>query len=110
MFLKQHRLDRKSFTEYFKCGARSHNQLVTMVRSPSPNDHSLFRVAVSVSKKVFKKAVDRNRLRRRLYAIMKRRHQEEPLSGIYILIAKPLSASATYEALEEAVTNLLKKG
>ena len=64
MFKKTERLNRTAFSAYFKIGQRYHTDYFTLVHSPAP----VKAVAVVVGKKVFKGAVDRNMLRRRVYA------------------------------------------
>lgn len=86
MFKKSERLNRIKFTEYFKRGQRFHSENFTLIFTPAP----LRSTAVVVGKKVFKSAVDRNTLRRRVYAAI-RSHLERDgtTSGIYIIISKP---------------------
>ena len=62
--------------------------------------------AVSVSKKVSKKAVERNRVRRRVYSVLK---DLLPSRGLYLFVAKSGAVSAKGEALQHEIRNLLKE-
>lgn len=81
-------------------GKRSHGLLFQLVCASHPTFHA----SVVVPKKVEKSAVRRNRLRRRAYDILRRLHPKE---GVYILIAKPSAASASYSALKDDIEALL---
>ena len=101
MFKKTERLNRTAFTKYFKVGRRSHTDDFTLIYSPAP----VRGVAVVVGKKVFKGAVDRNTLRRRIYAAA--RIILEDTTGVYLIIAKPNAKNLTQSAVAPAITSLL---
>ena len=67
------------------------------------------RLAVSVSKKVSKKAVIRNRVRRRAYAASSTLIEQLP-ARYFLLIAKPGSTKVRGKELKEELAELLKKG
>jgi ribonuclease P protein component len=71
---------------------------------------STYRIAVVVSRKVHKSAVVRNRIRRRIYEIV--RCQESRIAGSYDLIFTIYSdqlAEMPYEQLSETITEKLEK-
>ena len=104
MFSAKERLSRTAFTEYFKVGRRFQTPLLTLVYSPAPT----LKVSTVVGKKVSKLAVGRNRIRRRLYAGMRRSFTETGItSGSYIVIAKPAAAGYSRVALAAELTTLL---
>ncbi len=104
MFSKNERLDRTEFTRYFKIGKRTHSDHFTLVYSSAP----LRAVAVVVGKKVHKHAVDRNTLRRRVYAAARRVLDiETGVTGIYIIIGKPTAKTLTQTAIEPEIKTLL---
>jgi ribonuclease P protein component len=104
MFKKAERLSRTLFTEYFKIGRRYHTDNFTLVYSPSP----LRAVAVVVGKKVFKGAVDRNTLRRRVYAAVRSElDMKNVTGGMYIIICKPPAKNLTQTAVLPEVAALL---
>ena len=80
----------------------------TIVTHSSPT----LKVAVVVGKKVSKKAVTRNSLRRRLYGILETLRQQQKLTGVFIIIAKPevtkLTKKAFTTTLLEEVGRVLK--
>lgn len=107
MLKKNERLSRSQFNVSFKGGRRCHSPLLTLIHSPSLN-HS-FHGAVVVSKKVYKSAVKRNRLRRRLYSVLYNTKVSTQVEGTFIVIVKPSSATAPYREIKEELVSLLKK-
>lgn len=104
MFKKSERLNRIKFTEYFKIGRRFHSDNFTLIFTPTP----LRATAVVVGKKVFKSAVDRNTLRRRVYAALRLHlEQEHTSTGIYIIISKPSAKNLTKAAIPIELGTLL---
>ena len=104
MFKKTERLGRAAFTNYFKIGRRFQSEYFTLVFTPAP----LRAVAVVVGKKVHKQAVDRNTLRRRVYAAARTEMEATvTTNGIYIIIAKPTAKNLTQTAIAPAVASLL---
>ena len=104
MFTAKERLGRADFTQYFKTERRFQTPALTLVYSPGV----AFGVSAVVGKKVSKLAVGRNRIRRRIYAAMRRSFTERSVTtGVYIVVAKPGAATYTREALERELTALL---
>ena len=93
MLKKTERLNRPAFSLHFSKGRRSHGTYITTIVSPT----EAFLCSVVVGKKVSKKAVVRNSIRRRLYGIIEKHRKQTLLRGAYIIIAKP------------AITKLSKK-
>lgn len=86
MLSKKERLTRALFDRSFSIGKRYHCPSVQLIVNHSDTFHG----SVVVGKKVYKKAVDRNRLRRRLYAVLYQWNKErKSTGGTFILIAKP---------------------
>ena len=106
MLKKRERLTKQAFDTSFKTGRRHHSTFLQIIHDK--ND-SAFHGAVVVGKKVYKRAVDRNRLRRQLYGILYRTHQEQTLSGTYILIAKPPIKNTPRKQISEIVRHLVTK-
>lgn len=105
MLAKKQRLTKEEFDRFFSLGKRYHHPLFTLIHSSGNEFHG----AVVVGKKVFKKAVDRNRLRRRLYNILYRRQQEDGLKGVYIVLTKPESGKVSFSELKSGMEGLLAK-
>jgi ribonuclease P protein component len=103
MLKKAHRLNRTAFSSYFSSGKRSHGTYLTIIYQPST---TLLSAAV-VGKKVSKKAVLRNRVRRRLYSVVERSLLTAGKTGVFILVAKPSIASLSRLEFVEKVSEEL---
>ncbi len=84
MLQKKARLDRKAFDHHFKVGKRLHSTLFQAIVSESRESHG----SAVVGKKVAKRAVDRNKLRRRMYGVLYPYLKSETKPQTVILIAK----------------------
>ncbi|MCA9363622.1 ribonuclease P protein component [Candidatus Kaiserbacteria bacterium] len=100
MVRKKERLSTKEFSRFFSLGKRLHSPSLTLVYTKAIG----LSVAVVVSKKVARSAVMRNHLRRRLYSLIQ---TFQPTGGVYIVIAKPQSATHTFLELASEVQQLL---
>lgn len=89
MLAKKNRLSRTEFDTHFKIGKRHHSPIATLIVSPLDQFHG----SVVVSKKVSKKAVTRNTLRRRGYAALYTHIKQKNKTGVYILLVKPQFAT-----------------
>ncbi len=103
MLKKSQRLSRVEFDQCFKAGRRFHSPNLQCIYCPSPDFHG----SAVVGKKVFKKAVDRNKQRRRIYAALYRVRCQQSLHGVYILIAKPSAKSVGYKTLSVEIVDLV---
>lgn len=91
----------------FKNGhtTRGHHLVLRYLENPRRH-HS--RIAVVVSKKVHKRAVRRNRIRRRVYEII--RHNLTSLDGVYdlvFIITSPEADSLNHEDLNSQINSLI---
>lgn len=93
MFKKQQRLTRPEFTHYFACGQRHHFTHYTILTAPLRGGGAPYQVAVVVGKKVAKRAVRRNRLRRRVYAVTRAVLASTDFTGAMVILIKPAFAS-----------------
>lgn len=103
MLKKQQRLSRAAFDAAFKSGRRYHSPTLTLIHVPGEAFHS----SVVVGKKVAKRAVARNLLRRRIYGALYRLMQARQLTGTYILIAKPAITKVSRKELAPAVAEVV---
>ena len=72
------------------------------------NAKGFTRVAVVVSKKVDKTAVRRNRIRRRIYEVVRRNFDNIPLGRDYVFVVYSSdTASMPYMELEKMIGNLV---
>lgn len=91
---------------FLASGRRYHSSSLTITFTPGV----IIRVAAVVGKKVAKKAVDRNRIRRRLYATLARTLVSDTLqcaTGTYIMVAKPGALKVARLALQTEQVALL---
>ncbi len=90
----------------------SHPIRVVYKIEPKEEAEHPIKVAVSVSKKKFKHAVDRNLLKRRMreaYRLNKELLEMDEASSIDLLFIYTSSRAQSYEVIEEAMQTLLKK-
>lgn len=104
MLPKKQRLTRNEFDQVFKDGKRLHTPIAQLIYKQSDTFHA----SAVVGKKVYKKAVDRNTLRRRLYGLLYGLKHAAP-GMTYILIAKPPIAKLARKAMREEIQTLLGK-
>jgi ribonuclease P protein component len=72
--------------------------------------HKPYRVAVVVSRKVHKSAVTRNRIRRRVYEVVRQSGQPpRPGTDLIITVFSDQVATLSSDELKQAVTDLLNK-
>lgn len=106
MFSKQFRIAAKEFNSLIKGGVRMHSPSL-MLQFVSGD---LYKFAVVVPKKVFKKAVDRNKVKRVLYGYLKKAYTEELLAtGMYILVLKKPANQKTLQEIKNEVQGLLDR-
>jgi len=108
MFLKAHRLDRASFAAVFATGTRHHFPCHTLIVSPAPQ----VQAAVVVGKKVSKLAVQRNLIKRRIYARLRTELAMVTTPVAVIVLTKPcyaqLSRKAADESLRKSIAQVCK--
>ncbi|MDB9944440.1 ribonuclease P protein component [bacterium] len=100
MLRKNERLKRGEFNRFFSLGHRYHSPTTTLIFAPEKKR----KVAVVVSKKVAKLAVQRNKIRRRVYALAR----DYSTHGVYIFIIKPNAAKVSYNDLKEDIIKLIE--
>jgi ribonuclease P protein component len=103
MLSKEERLGRRDFSRYFASGTRFHSPHLTLSYTAAPT----LQASVVVSKKVAKKAHERNTIRRRLYAALAKEKLEKELTGVVILVVKPTMAKLSRAAQHATVPTIL---
>lgn len=103
MLKKQQRLSRAEFDTAFKAGRRYHSPTLTLIHVPGEAFHG----SVVVGKKVAKRAVARNLLRRRIYGALYRLMKSQQRTGTYILIAKPTIMKVSRKELASTVAEVV---
>ncbi|MCB9810739.1 MAG: ribonuclease P protein component [Candidatus Nomurabacteria bacterium] len=108
MLKKTSRLNSASFNTLLAQGRRLHNMYSTVIYAPATS----FACVVVVGKKIFKKAHDRNRLRRRVYAVISRLVADKKPTGAYIVLIKPnikeLTKNEVIEVIKKEVGRVIK--
>lgn len=98
---------KKDFEETYQQGkAVGGNFLLIKTK---PNQEKQTRIGIVVSKKVAKKATERNKLKRRIREIVRKKNTKDKLGGDIVIIAKKPSAKASYRELEADWENVLSK-
>lgn len=104
MLKKKERLTRVAFNHAFSTGSRTHTPYFQLVVANSTTFHG----SVVVSKKVYKKAVDRNTQRRRLYAQLYLFHKAHASTKTFIVITKPAITGVSPVIVSEILSKALK--
>lgn len=109
MLAKSARLSVTEFDQYFKTGKRFHFTHCTIIYAPHERLHG----SVVVGKKVSKKAVTRNTIRRRVYAQLRTVCDAHNKTGVFIIIIKPayisLSRKAALADINGHIAQVIKK-
>ena len=94
------------FDRVYSHGKRFNTPLVQLIAANTDSFHG----SVVVGKKVYKHAVDRNTLRRQMYAILYTWSRTNPKPRTYIIIAKPAAKNASFTILKNSLTQVLEDG
>ena len=101
MLPKNQRLGRAAFAQVFAAGSRIHDPHATVVYRLDAS----FKAAVVVSKKVAKKAHERNLVRRRFYTIIRNIiDSNRNIKGEYIFIIKPTIKNLSKKEFKSLIT------
>ena len=87
MLKKKHRLKKEDFASFFKEERRRFSKNFLFLKRACQSD---FKISVSISKKVYKKACQRNQARRMVYRILKEKEKEIPNIEMIMIITKPI--------------------
>lgn len=101
---KRNRLSRREFAHLLKRGVRLHGEFVTVIHLKTDE----FKAGVVVSKKTARKAVTRNVLRRRVYAILRELQPGIGPRHIAVLL-RPAAARLPYADVRDQLQALLTK-
>lgn len=108
MLSRKNRLSKqKDFEAIFKEGKSQKASGLTIFFRP--NKEGIRRLAIVVSAKSAKKAVDRNRFRRRAKEVFKKTEKNLKTGLDLVLIAGPAAVHCSYQEIEQAIVALLKK-
>lgn len=105
MLPKNKRISKDSFKTILQKGTSYHTENFTLRVLPSEKEG----FAVLVSKKVAKGAVDRNRIRRRVYSVLRDSLLHIKAKSKNIVSAKDGAKQLSFESQKEEINRLLKK-
>ena len=103
MLAKKERLNRVQFNTAFSSGKRLHVAYMQVIVSPSPSFHG----SIVVPKKVYKRAVDRNKLRRQLYAVLYEYSKSCQLHKTVIVVVKPAIKGVSFKVFKPELLKAL---
>lgn len=103
MLPKKERLSRLEFNRFFSVGKRFHSPSLQVVYAPQNTLH----VSVVVSKKVAKSAVIRNKIRRRIYDIVRHYRSEKEVHGVFIFLVKQPVVQMPFVSLKAEVRGMV---
>jgi ribonuclease P protein component len=109
MFSKKTRLLKGEIEEILLKGLRIHSPNLVFVFKKNKT-HKIDRFTVVVLKKVSPQATERNKIKRRIRAVLKTT-QKTQKNGARdgVLITKPKSSKLSFKALKQEIEDLLKK-
>jgi ribonuclease P protein component len=105
--LARHRLKRADFTRLYRLGRRAKGRWLTVV--VLENELGRARLGLSVSKKIARRAVDRNRVRRILREAFRLRRKELPTNLDLVLIASAPETRLELAAVESELLELVMR-
>ena len=97
----------KEFDNIIHTGKYLKNNYYIIYYKDKSSDY--YRFGLSVGKKISKRAVDRNKLKRRLKSIIDNNKNSYPKTKDYIIIMKGRCMESTYEELEQAFLNIINQ-
>lgn len=108
MFSKEYRLrDTKEIAKVFKLGKYIHGSY-TFIKY-TPNKQKNVRVAITVSTKIFKQAVKRNKIKRLLREALKPHLPNLPNLDILIITKKELAINTPLAEIKKDTSSMLNK-
>src|SRR5487761_1469357 len=109
MLNRQHRFHGYGSLRRVYSKSQSVRGSVVSVRSSPRNPNKPYRIAVVVSKKVHKSAVVRNRIRRRIYEIVRKQNSVPGSTDIILTVYSDQVADMPHKELETIIHDLLSK-
>jgi ribonuclease P protein component len=110
MISNKHRFHGHNSLRYVYAHGKTVRSTVLGIRVAENSHRSLYRCAVVVSKKISKSAVRRNRIRRRIYEIIRKNEPIMSLSAdIVVTVYSDTVATMPADELETTIIKLLKQ-
>ncbi len=102
MLGKKFKLKKINFEEIFKIGEKYKSDFFTIIKIKNKER----KFAVLPNKKEFKKAVERNKIKRRIYEIIRLNFEKIP-KGSFIIFPKKNCLKLKFKELEEELAKLI---
>ena len=112
---KAHRLrDRKDYRAVYEQGIRRYSPHLTLIALPSEENQDVVLIpatmfGISISKKVSKKAVVRNRIKRQIKGVIRTHLQSVNPGWKVVIVVKPKAIECKYEHFLRELEELLKQ-
>jgi ribonuclease P protein component len=106
MLPKKNRISKENFPSPKRQGFRVFSQLFSVVFYKGEEE---IRMAVVVSKKIAKTAVMRNRIRRKMYSILREGTKRTNKKGTLVIYPKKEALTAKFSVLEKEVVEVIHK-
>ena len=108
MFSKEYRLrETKEIAKVFKIGKYIHGSYVFI--KYIPNKQKTARIAISVSTKIFKQAVKRNRTKRQIREALRPHLGHLPKLDILVIVKKALATDTSSQEINKDISDILKR-
>jgi ribonuclease P protein component len=108
MFPREYRLkNTKEIANVFKFGKYIHGKYVFI--KYIPNNQKTAKIAISVSTKIFKQAVKRNRIKRQLREILRPYLLKLPTLDILVIVKKELTINTPNKKIATDISNIINK-
>ncbi len=108
MLPKSNRILRSEFENIIKNGKRLHSPIFILYINKPKNPNSK-KFAFSVSKKVCKGAVGRNKLRRQGYSVVQKQIKNIKEGYLFVFVYKKTIKTPNYQEIEENINSLLRE-
>jgi len=106
MLPKNNRIGRAEFESIIRSGKRIHSPIfILYIQKTEGNDK---RFGFSVSKKISKSSVQRNKLRRQGYSVIRDQIKHIKDGFLFVFVYKKTQRIPTYQEIEVDITGLLK--
>lgn len=110
MLSKSHRLSRKDFELVFKKGRRLRSNNFNLILLLQEDPKQPIQFGVAVSKKAYRKAVDRNKIKRQIRSAVR----QKILAGLeksykIVIMAFPVPKPLKYKEIEDELIELFEK-
>lgn len=110
MLPKNNRLSRSDFDTVYKQGRRIRGKSFGLIVLPTENKNDPSKIGIAITKKVAKKAVDRNQLKRQIRSILVENILPTlPPGKKIILTAFPAPKTGEYQETRDELLSLLDK-